>query len=103
MPLAGSPRSAASCARAPNAAPRYTTMADTTCTCTPASGRPERGDPLSSIIELAAVVIDCHRSAPMAAFYHAACGGRIIRTDSDSTWLDIGGTTVIFREVADYQ
>ena len=36
------------------------------------------------IVDLAAVIIDCQEAAPMVAFYRAACGGEIIRTDGDS-------------------
>lgn len=38
----------------------------------------------------------------MAAFYRAACDARVLRKDEDSVWLDVGGVTVIFREVPDY-
>ena len=55
------------------------------------------------IVDLAAVIIDCQEAAPMVAFYRAACGGEIIRTDADSAWLKVGGITVIFREVAGYR
>jgi hypothetical protein len=52
---------------------------------------------MSAIVSVAAVVVDCRRSAPLAAFYQAAFGGEIFRTDEDSAWLRTGGLTVIFR------
>ena len=55
------------------------------------------------IIDLAAVVVDCREAAPLAAFYQSACGGEIIRSDENSAWLKLAGTTVIFRRVGDYQ
>lgn len=55
------------------------------------------------IIELAAVIVDCREAAPLAAFYQAACGGEITRSDVNSVWLKLSGTTVIFREVTGYQ
>jgi catechol-2,3-dioxygenase len=58
---------------------------------------------MSAIVDLGAVVIDCRDAAPMAAFYGAVCGGEIIRSDGDAAWLKVGGTTVIFREVAEYR
>jgi len=39
----------------------------------------------------------------MAAFYKAVCGGEVIRQDGDSVWLEVAGTTVIFRETTDYK
>jgi hypothetical protein len=56
-----------------------------------------------SIIDLAAVVVDCQHAPPLAAFYQAACGGEIVRSAEDSAWLRLGGTLVIFREVENYQ
>jgi Glyoxalase-like domain len=57
------------------------------------------------IIDLAAVIVDCaaQESDVMAAFYRAACGGEIIRSDAGSAWLKVNGITVIFREVEGYQ
>jgi hypothetical protein len=56
-----------------------------------------------AIVDLAAVVIDCEDTRPMAAFYQGACGGEIIRNDADSAWVRVGGLTLIFREVEGYQ
>lgn len=58
---------------------------------------------MAPVVDLAAVVVDCKESDPMAAFYQAACGGEIIRSDADSAWLKVSGVTVIFREVEAYQ
>lgn len=58
---------------------------------------------MSAILDLAAVVVDCHDAEPMYAFYQAACGGEIVRNDAGSVWLKLGGVTVFFREVAGYQ
>lgn len=55
------------------------------------------------IIGLAAVVVDCRDAPPVAAFYQAAWGGEIVRSDAGSVWLKMGGRFVIFREVDDYQ
>jgi hypothetical protein len=57
------------------------------------------------IVDLAAVIVDCAAEASdtMAAFYQAACGGEIVRSDADSAWLKVNGMTVIFREVEGYQ
>lgn len=59
--------------------------------------------PGRALIDLAAVVVDCAEAPPVAAFYEAACGGRIVRQDADSVWLEVGSVTVVFREVADHQ
>ena len=60
---------------------------------------------MSPVVDLAAVIVDCAESESdaMAAFYLAACGGEVIRSDADSAWLRVGGVTVIFREVEAYQ
>ncbi len=58
---------------------------------------------MSPIVDLAAVIVDCKDAGPMAAFYQAACGGEVVRSDADSAWLKVGGITVIFREVEGYQ
>jgi predicted enzyme related to lactoylglutathione lyase len=58
---------------------------------------------VSAIVTLAAVVVDCRQAAPLAAFYQAAFGGDIVRTDEDSAWLKTGTLTVIFRQVDNYQ
>ena len=58
---------------------------------------------MSAIVTLAAVVVDCRQAAPLAAFYQAAFGGDIVRTDEDSAWLKTGALTVIFRQVDNYQ
>ncbi len=54
---------------------------------------------MSSIVSLAAVVVDCAQAEPLAAFYQAAFGGEIFRAEAGSAWLRTGGLTVIFREV----
>ena len=46
-----------------------------------------RKDQASVISDVAAVIADCRAAAPLAAFYQAACGGEIIRSDEDSVWL----------------
>jgi hypothetical protein len=56
-----------------------------------------------SIIDLAAVVVDCQQAPPVAAFYQASCGGEVVRSEKDSVWLRLGGMLVIFREVEGYQ
>jgi len=61
------------------------------------------GEDVASIIDLAAVVVDCQDAPPMAAFYQAACGGKVLRSNEDAVWLRLGGMLVIFREVAGYQ
>ncbi|MHA6761944.1 VOC family protein [Streptacidiphilus sp. PAMC 29251] len=58
---------------------------------------------MSPIVELACVVIDCQDPARMASFYQAASGGEITRTDEDSAWVAMAGTTWIFRQVEGYQ
>lgn len=58
---------------------------------------------MSAIVSLAAVVVDCRQAAPLAAFYQAAFGGEVVRTDEVSAWLRIGGLTAIFRELDGYQ
>jgi len=58
---------------------------------------------MEPILDLAAVIVDCAEAGPVAAFYEAACGGEIIKTDTDSAWLKLGALTVIFREVPGYQ
>jgi len=39
---------------------------------------------MPATIEPAAVIIDCQDPAPVAAFYQAAGGGEITRTDEDA-------------------
>jgi hypothetical protein len=58
---------------------------------------------MSAIMDIAAVIVDCQNAGPMAAFYQAACGGEVVRSDGDSAWLKLAGTTVIFREVEHYR
>jgi catechol-2,3-dioxygenase len=58
---------------------------------------------MSAIVDLAAVIVDCRDAKPMAAFYRAACGGEITRTDADTVWLRLNGITVIFRAIEAYQ
>jgi hypothetical protein len=65
--------------------------------------RTNGGESMASIVELAAVIVDCAAAGTMVTFYQAACGGDVIKTDGDSAWLKVGGATVIFREVAGYR
>jgi Glyoxalase-like domain len=58
-----------------------------------------KGEDVPPILDLGAVVVDCQDAAPVAAFYKAACGGEIVRSDADSAWLKTGGKLVISREV----
>ena len=58
---------------------------------------------MPAIASVAAVVVDCRQVAPLAAFYEAAFGGEIFRTDEVSAWLRAGSLIVIFREVDGYQ
>lgn len=58
---------------------------------------------MNPVLELGAVVIDCADPVPVAAFYAAAVGGDISRSDADSAWVLFGATTVIFRQVAHYR
>ncbi|HEV2372775.1 MAG TPA: VOC family protein [Streptosporangiaceae bacterium] len=58
---------------------------------------------MPSIVDLAAVVVDCQDAPPVAAFYQAACEGQIVKSDARSVWLRVSGMLVIFREVDHYQ
>ena len=57
------------------------------------------GEDVASIIDLAAVVVDCQHARPMAALYQAACGGKVVRSNEDAVWLRLGEMLVIFREL----
>lgn len=66
-------------------------------------GRQVQGEDVPSIVDLAAVVVDCQDAPALAAFYRAACGGEVVRADAGGVWMRVGGTLVIFREVAGYR
>jgi hypothetical protein len=51
---------------------------------------------MAPIVNVAAVIVDCADSGPMAAFYQAACGGDLIKEDDDSAWLQVSGMTSSF-------
>ena len=57
----------------------------------------------TSVIELAAIIIDCADPRPVAMFYVAAADGEVIRDDPDGVWIKLGGNNVIFRRVDDYR
>jgi hypothetical protein len=58
---------------------------------------------MPATIDLAAVIIDCRDPVPVAAFYQAAGGGEITRTDDDAVYVTLGGMLLIFRQVEGYQ
>jgi Glyoxalase-like domain len=58
---------------------------------------------MPAIIDLAAIVIDCQDPVPVAAFYQAAGGGEITRTDDGDAYVTMGGLLLAFRAVEGYK
>lgn len=57
----------------------------------------------TSVLDLAAIIIDCADPRPVAYFYVAAAGGDVVRDDPDGVWIKFGGNDVIFRQVENYR
>ena len=57
----------------------------------------------TSILDLAAIIIDCADPRPVAYFYVAAAGGDVVRDDPDGVWIKLGNNNVIFRQVDGYR
>ena len=57
----------------------------------------------TSLLELAAIIVDCADPRPVAEFYLAATGGEVVRADPDGMWIKFGGNDVIFRRVEAYR
>jgi hypothetical protein len=57
----------------------------------------------TSVLDLAAIVIDCDEPRTVAEFYVRATGGQVVRDDSDGVWVTFHGNNVIFRKVPDYR
>src|SRR5437764_7470108 len=51
----------------------------------------------TSLLDLAAIIIDCADPRPVAEFYVAAADGEVVRDDPDGVWIRFGGNNVIFR------
>jgi len=60
-------------------------------------------DVTTSVIDLAAIIIDCADPRPVAYFYVAAAAGEVIRDDPDGVLIRINGNNVIFRQVPNYR
>jgi hypothetical protein len=54
-------------------------------------------------IELRAVVLDCPDPAALAEFYRGVLGGEVSLDEPDWAELAVGGRTLAFQEVVDYQ
>src|SRR5258708_35549182 len=48
------------------------------------------GGEVASIIDLAAVVVECQDAPPVAAVFQAACGGEVLRGNVDCCWVRPG-------------
>lgn len=57
----------------------------------------------TSVLDLAAIIIDCADPRPVAHFYVTATGGEVVRDAPDGVWIKLGGNNVIFRRVDDYR
>jgi catechol 2,3-dioxygenase-like lactoylglutathione lyase family enzyme len=57
----------------------------------------------TSVLGLAAIIIDCADPGPVARFYVTATGGEVVRDDPDGIWVKFAGNNVIFRRVGDYR
>jgi hypothetical protein len=57
----------------------------------------------NSVLDLAAIIIDCADPRPVAEFYVAAASGEVVRDDPDGVWIKFGGNNVIFRRVDHYR
>ena len=58
---------------------------------------------MGTLIDLAAVIVDCAQAPPVAEFYRQALGGEILSRDDDSVMLGVAGLRIIFREVPGFQ
>ncbi len=58
---------------------------------------------MGTLIDLAAVIVDCEQAAPVAEFYRRALDGEILSRDDDSVMLRVAGLRIIFREVPGFR